>query len=264
MSQPNIVEFTPRPIGPVVRTMDSAFLEKIANHPDVRPWLGGSGPLRFDAIFADPNNLAFQTEHGGFIVHKLDLGIYECHSMFLPAGRGGEARQAMVDSLRYMFTKTDCMEIVTKAPDDNPAAFGAARAMGFVSSFRLERGWKTQKGEMIGVECMRLPFSKWLRRDDKVEKFGDWFQEQLESGTKMAFPGQFSERSYRHSIGATVMMIQAGNVIKGVSVYNLWAKFALFPMMKLLSLTPTVVEFDQIVIEFNSDGEMEILKCPQL
>lgn len=245
------------------RTMDAAFLNSVANHADVRPLLGGAGEINLSGILSSPENFGFQFDHGGFVVTKLEHGVYECHSMFLPEGRGQGVTEAMQESLRFMFTSTDCLEIVTKCPDGNKAAFGAARAMGFIKSFRLEKGWPLPDGELGGMDCMRLTLAKWTEKDDTVEVAGNWFHERLEELTAeigKTIPKHYDEPAHNRAVGASVLMLQAGNTVKAAASYNLWARFAGFPPIKILSLNPVVIDMDQVVVGI-ADGDMEVLSC---
>ncbi len=243
-----------------LRTMDAGFLNSVANHPEVRLWLGGVGPLDLTDVLADANNYAFQNESGGLVYEKIDAGLYEVHSLFLPEGRGASAFNLMDESLRYMFVQTECQEIVTKVPDDNSAALGAARAKGFATSFRLETGWTTPEGLRVGMAIMRLPLSKWIGKDDLVEAKGRWFHERLEELTNNAIPVHYDEAAHNRAVGASIMMAQAGNVLKAIGSYNVWAHIAQYPLIKPLSLIPLIIDMDQAVIEFKGN-DMEILKC---
>lgn len=262
VSTAEVLEFPRHTVSRTIgRTMDATFLNSVANHPEVRSWLGGIGPIDLSNLLSDPNNVALQYEFGGFVGHKLfDTGVYECHSMFLPEGRGAHAHSAMETSLRYLFTKTDCTEVVTKAPDGNRSAFGAARSMGFTTSFKLDNGWTNDKGERIGVACMRLPYSKWIDKDPEVESVGKWFHERLEELTDGKLPVHYDEPAHNRYVGSSVLMFRAGNPLKAVLTYNQWAKFAQFPGIKLISLTPIILDMDQVIVELKDD-DMEVLKC---
>lgn len=240
------------------RTMDAAFLNSVANHPDVRPALGGEGPLDLSGIMANPENVALQGEGGGFVGVKIEPGVYECHSMFLPEARGPVAFDAMKEGLRYLFVQTDCLQVVTKCPDNNKAASGAARAMGFSPMFRLEKAWAIEGGEKVGVEVKALTFAKWLSKDEAVEAKGKWFHERLEQVA--AIPEHFEDEAHNRAVGASVLMFEAGNPIKAQASYNLWAKIAGFPVIKLISLNPVIVDMDQVVVGIARD-DMEVLQC---
>lgn len=242
------------------RTMNPAGLNGIANNPDVRQTLGGTGPIDLSGLIADPNNVALECEFGGFVVCKLEPGVYECHSMFLTEGRGSEVLSAMRSGLNYMFTRTDCLEMVTKAPDGNRAAFGAARTMGFSITYRLEHGWQRADGTFGPVDCMGLSLSKWMQKDKAVQEKGDWFHQRLEEITNGKVPVHYDEPSHNKAVGASILMFQAGNNIKAVNTYNNWARRSGFAPIKALSFTPLIIDMDQVIVEISS-GDMEVLKC---
>ena len=246
------------------RTMDSAFLNTVANDPSVRPFLGGDEPtLDLSGLLANPANVALQCEHGGFVAVKLEPGLYECHSMFLPDGRGEIARAAMIEGLRYLFVRTDCIHVVTKCPEGNGAALGAARAMGFVPQFSLERGWKREDGSLGPVDCMGLTFQKWLSRDPEVEAAGAWFHQRLEDLTKAVgktIPVHFEEPAHNRAAGASVLMLRAGNPSKAQGSYNSWARFAGFPPFQIVNLNPVIIDMGEAVVSVNND-DMEVLLC---
>jgi len=244
------------------RTMDATFLNGVANHPDVRPALGGEGQLDQGPLLANPENVALEGEHGGFVAIKLAPGLYECHSMFLPEGRGKAAQAAMEEGLRYLFTQTDCGQVVTKCPETNGAAKGAARAMGFAPMFKLEKAWPVE-GDLVGVEVVTLTMHKWISRDAEVEAKGKWFHQRLEELTALigrTIPEHFEEPSHNRAVGAACLMFQAGNPGKAQAVYNLWARIAGYPQIRIVSLNPVIVDMDQVVVGVKGD-DMEVLLC---
>jgi hypothetical protein len=245
------------------RTMDAAFLNTVANHPDVRPALGGMGDLDQSPLLANPENVALEGEHGGFVAVKLAPGLYECHSMFLPEGRGAAAQAAMAEGLRYLFAQTDCGQVVTKCPENNGAAKGAARAMGFSPMFKLEKAWPVEDGEPVGIEVVTLTMHKWVSRDAEVEATGKWFHQRLEELTEAAgkpIPEHFEDPAHNRAVGAACLMFQAGNPGKAQAFYNLWARIAGYPQIRIMSFNPVIVDMDQVVVSVNGD-DMEVLLC---
>jgi hypothetical protein len=243
--------------------MDAAFLNEVANHPEVRPYLGGSGYLDQAAALANPDTVALQGEHGGFVAIKLEPGLYECHSMFLPSGRGMPAQAAMAEGLRYLFVQTDCRQVVTKCPETNGAAKGAARSMGFVPMFHLNKAWLLEGGDLGAIEVVTLTLAKWLAKDSEVEAKGKWFHQRLEELTAAlgkTIPEHYEEPAHNRAVGAACLMFEAGNPIKAQAFYNLWAKIAGFPGIRIISLNPVIVDMDQVVVSVGGN-DMEILLC---
>lgn len=55
-------------------------------------------------------------------------------------------------------------------------------------------------------------------------------------------------------------MIRAGQVAKGVQFYNRWASLAGYQSIAVLSVTPTILDVRDAVIEVRG-GQMEVLQC---
>jgi hypothetical protein len=75
----------------IARTRCAETVNAVANHPDVRPFIGGAGPLDMTALLADRANVALFGPHGGFFYHWCAPGVFEVHTLILPAGRGADA-----------------------------------------------------------------------------------------------------------------------------------------------------------------------------
>lgn len=240
--------------------MNAAFLNGIANDPAVRPSLGGVGQLDMTAILREPHNYGLVTDQGGFVVIKTGPRVYECHSIFPEEARGIHTQEAMVAGLRYMFVNTDCLEVVTKVPDGNLAALGGCRAMGFIRSFVLDKGWPLPDGSMGPVFVYSLPIAKWAQRDAVAQAKGVWFHDRLEQLTGGNIPAHYDEPSHNQAVGASVMMFEAGNSIKATECYNRWAVLAGFSQVKMLSQNPTVLDMDNVIVGI-ANGDMEILSC---
>ena len=245
------------------RTMDAAFLNSVANHADVRPWLGGNGELDLTSLVSDPANVCLQNEFGGFVCQKLEVGVFECHSMFLKEGRGPAVIQAMQDCLRYLFVRTDCLEAVTKLPEGNNGARACARVLGFSVTYRLDKGWAFPAGAFGPVDCASLKLSDWTQTDAVVESKGKWFHDRLEELTAEAgktIPAHYDEPSHNKAVGAAVLMFEAGNPGKAVATYNTWARRSGFAPIRALSFNPVILDMDQVIVEV-SHGDMEVLLC---
>ena len=244
------------------RSLNPAPFNAIANHPDVRPWLGGEGPLDLGAIVANPAKVPFLHEQGGFICHKIGDGRYEVHSLFLPEGRGGEAVACMREGMVFMFCATDCVELVTKCPDGNGAALGIARVGGFQEQFRRERCWAFQ-GDMVGVSHQALSLQRWITRSNECLDRGRWFHEKLEAA-KIAKdsnrPIHEDDEAHDRAVGASVLMALAQNPRKAVWAYNRWAVFAGYAPITLLSEAPPVIDVVDAVVAPRGE-DMEVMLC---
>lgn len=246
------------------RTMDAAVLNTAANDPRVRPFGGGEGTIDLSAAIGNPENYAFVNEFGGFLVVKLERGLYEVHSMMLPEGRGPETIQDVRSTIRFMFAATDCMEIVTKVPQGNAAALGMCRATGFSKSFERTNAWHETNGDRVNLGYYTLSFSAWRARDTVIVERGVWFHTELERVTAILekpIPAHADDTAHFRAVGACVVMFEAGNPVKAVALYNRWALMTGYTPIKLISVNPVVIDTDGVVIAIQNSN-MEVLRCP--
>lgn len=239
-----------------MRTFDPAFLNRVANHPDVRPWLGGEGVLDLTQTIMNPANFALVSDGGGFVLIQHEPAIYEVHSQFLPEGRG-QTVQAMRAGFDYMFTRTDCYQVVTQVPDNNKAAAALAKAADFRPMFRRE---DTPRGP---TTYMGLTVEEWAQGNAGLEADGEWFHSELEAAKRAngsTLPTHSHDPAHERAVGAAVRMVKAGNAAKGVDFYNRWARLAGYVPLTLVSLQPVVIDVGDAVIGLAGD-EMEILLC---
>jgi len=245
----------------VRRTLNPTFLNTVANHPQVRPMVGGEGPLDLSALIADPANIALEAEHGGWVLARHEPGIYELHTLFTPAGRGRACRQAARAMLAYVFTATDAREIVTRVPAHNRGAAFAAALFGFEERFSRENAFRTSAGETVSVSYQALSLDRWIAGSPDVLGQGHWFHAKLE-GAKAgsALPTHADDPAHDRAVGAAILMIRAGNPRKGVWAYNRWARLAGYAPIALITENPLVIDVRDAVIEVR-DGAMEVLLC---
>lgn len=241
------------------RTMDATFLNHVANHPDVRPHVGGVGVLALQEKVANPNNIALVDEHGGFLFEKVDVGLYELHTMYLPEGRGAHVLEASALAARYMFAHTDAVELITKLPVTNRRADFMVRRCGFRKLYERKGAWV----DGSDVLFFGLDLEAWRQRDDRALFAGREFHVMLEAA-KDAVASKLDRHpidpAHDRVVGAAVLMIRAGQVRKGVWSYNRWASVAGYQQIRLLSDIPPVVDVVDAVVTV-TDGKMEILLC---
>ena len=122
------------------RERNARRLNRVANHPEVRPYIGGplAGKLDFTAVVQDPRNILLMSQHGGMVFHQLSPGIYDAHIAVVPEGRGKWALNMTRACFHWMFTRTDALEIMARIPKGNVAARAMATAMGMKPSFATQ------------------------------------------------------------------------------------------------------------------------------
>lgn len=80
---------------------DAGLINHYANHPEIRPFIGGEGELDLTAVIDDPH-VAMMGEHGGFVLSWTAPGTYEVHTLITQAGRGQWAFDAAKQAIAHM------------------------------------------------------------------------------------------------------------------------------------------------------------------
>lgn len=239
------------------RTFDPSFLNTVANHPEVLPFIGGNGAaVDLTALISNRANIAIEADHGGWILTRLEPGIYELHTMFLPEGRGKLYFTEARDALRYVFVETDATEIVTKCPDSNRSAAAAANIAGFKEKFRREKAW----ADGSGISYRSLTIEDWRQKDAEVLRAGRWFHERLDDLINHAAHDE--DEAHDRAVGSAVLMARAGALPKGIAFYNRWARFAGYVEAQLLG--PNIVDFAEAIIEVKGQDMAVLLHRREL
>ena len=242
------------------RTLDATSLTAIANHPDVRPFLGGTAVLDLAALVEDPANITMETAHGGLICIAIGAGRYDVHTLFLPEGRGGEAYDAMCVMADYMFSVTDCTEGRTTVPSMNRGAALAARRAGFELRYTSELPWGDSS---TAAEFLALTIERWALRSPMTLALGQWFHETLTEAKKAARsaqPAHADDPVHDHIVGAVGAMARGGQPEKAVRFYNVWAACARYAPIQLLRAHPIIIDVQDAIVEW-SGTELEVLRC---
>lgn len=241
----------------IARTMDVEFLNRLANDPMIRSSLGGEGVLDVAVLVDNPNNIAVRHGNGAWMFHKLMPGMYEVHTMFTVNDRGKDFFQAATETLRYMFTTTDAVEILTKCPDDNKPARYASTHIGFRERFRRENAWS----EGVGISYRALTIDDWFIKDDECLERGRQFHDEIEVAKVLAGKPDTvhgEDEAHDRAAGATCLMVLANNTEKAMAFYSRWAIFAGYATIEAVSRS--VINIRDAIVEVR-DGKMEVLKC---
>ncbi len=259
-----ILELRPWRSRRVCRTLDATFLNAVANHPDVRPAIGGEGPIDLSGTLANPANFALQTDEGGWVFVRHEPATYELHTLFLRRGRGRPCIAAWLEASRYMFCATDCREIVTKVPANNLGAAFAAQKCGFTERFVRENAFADLLGQLHDVSYRALTLDGWVARAAELDNGGYWFHAGMEKALRdgsSRLPAHPDDPSHERAVGAAVEMIRARNPRKAVWFYNRWARLAGYPLVALVTETPLVIDVGSGVIVEARGEEMEVILC---
>lgn len=248
----------------VCREFSAERITAIANHPDVRPWLGGGrGPLDLSPIVADLRNVLLMGEGGGLMFVQQSPGIYEVHTQFLPEARGENAVAVTQDALRYMFTRTDAVEILSKVPDCNKGAKGLVRAINGTKRFHRDNAWEAPDGTSCGVDYYALTIQDWAGKCASAAASGEWFHGKLEAAKAelgASEPLHDHDEAHDRYVGVTVEMVLAGQVAKAVNFYNSWAAFSGYGSVAVIAVNPVLFDIGDAVLAVRNN-DFEVMLC---
>lgn len=243
--------------GQLERLFDAQRLNVVINQPDVQRWVKGYmlPPLDFSAMAANPANVLLMGEHGGMFFTPVVPGIYECHTQVMKQGRGEWAHHMVRACLMLMFTRTDCMEIVTKVPQGNIGARVMTKLCGFKSEFVQQKGWVVDL-DPVRAEWFSLSVQEWMRSAPGLAERGAWFHDRL--AIEMKKVGK-TEENHPHDpvhdqyVGGAVEFAIGGQHGKMELLYNRWAAMAGYLPIQVNNPHPLIVNIGSGVIRF--DGE---------
>lgn len=93
------------------RAVTPDFLESVANHPRVRPYIGGHGEFRAGESWAQ--TVALEWDEGGIVFLREAPGRYSVHVVFLPKTKG--AADKLRQALGYVFA-LDAQTVIGSTP----------------------------------------------------------------------------------------------------------------------------------------------------
>jgi hypothetical protein len=237
------------------RTMNAELFNSICNHPEVRPYLGGEGPIDTTTVLSNSGNYGLFGEGGGFILVAGPAASFEVHSQFVPEGRK-HSFEAMRAGMDYMFTRTNALQLTTFLPDDNPAARGLALKGGF-------KEWFRRLNHPIGPGIQaKIDIDDWIANAAELEPDGERFHDALEkakaeAGSELAVHAH--DPVHERYVGAASRMFSRGQCQKAQAIYNRWAENAGYAQIRLISESPPVVDAIDALVTLDGD-HIHVLK----
>lgn len=228
----------------VERASNAAFLNRVANHPAVRSDIAdvAEGVLDLSARIDDA--IVLQGEYGCFVVFRYGVGTYECHSLFLPDGRGQWGADFARSALEWMFTATDCIDLLTRIPQGHIGAKTLAKMMGFEPEFTAECVFR---GQRVPCAIRSLSLQRWATRAAGMAEAGAKFHDWLNASDLHGEPHP-PDPDHNRVVGITMAMFKAGQPDKATAFYNRWAIAARHECIRLLSRDPPQISFDAGVL----------------
>ena len=154
------------------------------------------------------------------------------------------------EALRWMFTETDALEIVTRVPKNNVGARALAKAIGGQKEFTINQGW-VYEGQIVAADVYALRIQDWMANAPGLEAKGEWFHKKLESEyDRMGYEEPIHPDDPLHDryVGAAVAMILGGQPYKAMIFYNRWAGMTGYAPIKVVSTEPTVIDIHESLL----------------
>lgn len=227
----------------------------------------GSGLVDLSETIADARNVLLVCDGGAILCHWHEPGVYEIHVNFLASSRGRHAAEAALAACRWMFTRTDCMTLLTRVPSFNRGARALCVAIGGTLEFERKGIWPAKIGETTAnfdISFWSLSYEAWIRRTKSLAEVGRAFHARLDE--EFARHGKLhashpDEECHDRYAGACVEMIHGGQPEKGVALYNRWARFAGYGSIGLASKSPLLVDIGDALLQATEDHSFKVVKC---
>lgn len=249
------------------RSFDASDINPVLNDPSVFEAikLPGvvAGELDVTPVIANPMNVLLMTEGGGIIFAQQEGGIYDVHTAFLEKHRGRHAIRASLEAYRWMFTHTDCMVLQTRVPRFNKAAEKFCRIVGATFEFCRPRTWASEPPS--DQSYWSLKYDDWVRRCPDVVVSGCTFHQRLDeefARHKALHDNHPDEECHDRYVGACAETIYAGQPEKAVILYNRWAMFAGYGLIRLVSRSPLLIDIGSALLMVEGDN-FKVIQCRQ-
>lgn len=192
------------------------FLNRMANTPGIFERIAFEWQDHIDLTPQWEDCLGLECDEGGFLLHCIEPGLYEVHTLFLPAQSVAERA---VESLEILFCQTDCREIVTRVPVNNRAADNLTQKSGFRYRYTRRNGFHGKDG-LQDTRHYSITLWDWIIGSDVLEAKGQAFHRGLNAVDPVTHE---DDPIHDKFVGYACLCADYGNVRKGVYEYNKWA-----------------------------------------
>lgn len=245
------------------RELTAERINNTLNHPEVRPWVSdvpADRSIDVSRIVSNRDNVVLTGDHGGCIFVQLQPGVYEAHMHVLPQARGAWSSAFVNSLLRWMFTKTNAFDIVTRIPQGHVAARVSALGHGMRHEFVRPAG-ALFRGKRADVNMHSIRVQDWVAIAPDLASSGSWFHEGLTEEARrigLIEPPHEDDENHNRYVGACVQMALGGQLKKGINLYNRWALLSRQKTISFVSADPPTVKIDIGMVRI-VDGRVEIL-----
>lgn len=245
----------------VTREFSAERINYILNDPDVRPWVAPTSAGTIDVSVAVNNraNILLMGEHGGCLLVSLVPGVYEVHTQVLRSGRGQWTADFLETAKHWMFTKTDCFEVLTRVPHGHVRAKMATLAAHMRHAFTRPEG--SFRDRTVPVDVYSLTIQDWAETAKRLVEHGQWlhsFFHEHADRLGITTPLHDDDENHNRYAGAALDMAVGGQIRKAVIFYNRWALASRHAPIQLVSENPPVIKFDIGYLTLRN-GELEMV-----
>jgi len=235
----------------IATAAEDGLLAAICNTPEVLAWTAHDGAPPFDPTryTASPKSFAVIVEDdaeplGCFLAPALEQGAYGVHTNLLPACRGARALEAAAVAVELAFVSTDAEQLWSMVPANNRRAAWFAHAMGMRDHSRRDGVWPSG-GQRHAMAFVRMDIDDWIVRGSLAEMGREFHRALVEQGGHVDHGDDPVHDAY---VGAAWAMTAAGNLAKGLRIYNRWARASLYRPYQVLGEEPLRIDIGSCVL----------------
>lgn len=250
-------------LAKIGRERHAARINKVVNDPSVFDWVRGNhkGPLDLAPVVANPANILLMGQYGGILFVQLQPGLYEAHTQVLKEGRGKWTVAMTQAALHWMFTRSDCFEVMSRCPEGNVAARALIKRVGGQFSFTNPQGW-VRDDKPIPADIYSWTIQNWMTTAPGLEERGKWLQNTVSDAyrkfNKAAMP-YVEDALFNRYAGMAAEMFLNKQGAKAVLLYNRWAKMAGRDNIDLMCAeNPTAIRTPDAILMVREDGEFYV------
>jgi hypothetical protein len=228
---------------------DLEVLNSLARDPRVKKrGLLGEASFNFENILKEQRHVVMLHKSGkcAQIAVQLDNGLYEAHTLMGDASVRQMFEMAR-DNVFFMFTATDCFELLSKADVMDEGSIKLGRKFLNLEGF----------GSFAGrdMEFYRLTLIDFIRDNKELIKLGEEFHEKLGEAVS-------HEEDIRHNawVGFVIACAKVNFGVKGVYWYNRFAGWFGYHPIQIVSTNPQIVKFDNKLCILDSKNDIKFVE----
>jgi len=123
----------------IERSYDIELITRIMTNPAVYSFVSDDGSPDVGAFCAHDDEAIYyllvlddERVRGLYMLHPMNYITYEIHTCLLKSCRGESADEAAKLVLKWVFTNTPCLKVITNVPENNPLALKYAKRAGLI------------------------------------------------------------------------------------------------------------------------------------